>query len=256
MITKLILQENEFDDFVRETQDIDASWAGGNPPPMEQLTAMLNRALSELGLTAEVKREYAEKMSAGFKILDKSGDAKMSIDIDMRAAVDSRAYRYGNVTFRGVTPDNVIADKISVVSSDKVFRRAKDLIDLYALSHCVTVKNTGIRAIWERESREIGTFSAFVNRRDELRHSYEKLRRVDSKPEFGTIYGYLTGFLSPFIEAKTAALAWDSRKSVWDSDAVARDEPDTLLGEVREAKRIIDDAPRKSPPNKNREPEI
>lgn len=119
MITKLILQENEFDDFVRETQDIDASWAGGNPPPMEQLTAMLNRALSELGLTAEVKREYAEKMSAGFKILDKYGDAKMSIDIDMRAAVDSRAYRYGNVTFRGVTPDNVIADKISVVSSDK-----------------------------------------------------------------------------------------------------------------------------------------
>ena len=32
MITKLILQENDFDDFLRETQDIDASWAGANPP--------------------------------------------------------------------------------------------------------------------------------------------------------------------------------------------------------------------------------
>ena len=123
MVTKLILREHDFDDFVRETQDIDASWAGADPPPMERLTAMLNNALFVLGLTAVVKREYGEKMSAGYKIVDSAGDVKLSIDIDMRAAVDSRTYQYGNVTFQGVTPDNVIADKISVIASDKVFRR-------------------------------------------------------------------------------------------------------------------------------------
>jgi len=35
LVTKLILHENDFDDFMRETRDIDASWAGANPPPME-----------------------------------------------------------------------------------------------------------------------------------------------------------------------------------------------------------------------------
>jgi hypothetical protein len=71
----------------------------------------------------------------------------------MRAAVDSRTYHFANMTFQGVTPDNVIADKISVVASDKVFRRAKDLIDIYALAHCVNVTIADIRRIWEREKR-------------------------------------------------------------------------------------------------------
>ena len=217
MVTKLILREHDFDDFVRETQDIDASWAGGNPPSMEQLTAMLNNALSGLGLAAAVKREYGDKMSAGYKIADSVGDVKLSIDIDMRTAVDSRTYQFGNVTFQGVTPDNVIADKISVVASDKVFRRSKDLIDLYALAHCVTVKLADIRGIWERENRIIGNFNAFTNRQDELRHSYEKLRRVDEKPQFDVLYGYLTNFLTLFIEAKTNALVWDNAKSGWES---------------------------------------
>ena len=139
----------------------------------------------------------------------------MLIDIDMRASINSRTYHFGNVTFHGVTPDNVIADKIYVVASDKVFRRAKDLIDLYALAHCITVRNTDIHHYWERENRVIGTFNAFTKRQDELRHSYEKLRRIDTKPKFDVIYSYLVSFLSPFIGAKTTTLIWDTKASVW-----------------------------------------
>jgi len=100
-----------------------------------------------------------------------------------------------------------------------VFRRAKDLIDLYALAHCVTVKNTDIYSIWERENRIVDTFNAFVNRQDELRHSYEKLRRIDAKPDFNVIYNYLTDFLTPFIEVKPTALVWDNKTSCWADNA-------------------------------------
>ena len=111
LITKLILQENQFDDFVRETRDIDASWAGANPPPMELLTDMLNRALAGLNLKAVAVREHGEKMSASYDIFDMSDDElSMTIDIDMRSAVDSRTYQFGNVTFQGVTPDNALSD--------------------------------------------------------------------------------------------------------------------------------------------------
>ena len=217
MVTKLILQESNFDDFARETQDIDASWAGADSPSMEQLTDMLNFALARLELNAVVKRRYSEKISAGFKIVDSNGDTMLSVDIDMRAAIDSRTYQYGNVIFHGVTPDCVISDKINVISSDRVFRRAKDLLDLYALSHCVTVKTDDIRRIWERENRVIGTFNAFTCRRDELRHSYEKLRRVDAKPKFDEIYSYLMKFLAPFINAVTDALIWNNENG-WLTD--------------------------------------
>jgi hypothetical protein len=216
MITKLILQEGQFDEFERETRDIDASWAGEANPLMELLTEMLNRALESLNLTAVAIREHGEKMSACYDIIDKSiNELSMTIDIDMRPAMDSRTYQYGNVTFQGVTPDNVLADKISVVSSDRVFRRAKDLIDLYALAHCVEVKTDNIRRIWNGESRVIGKFNAFRNRQDDLRHSYEKLRRISAKPEFDALYNYLARFLAPFIEAKTNALAWNGSESGW-----------------------------------------
>jgi len=216
LVTKLILHENQFATFARETRDIDASWVGSTPPPMVELTDMLNCALAGLNLKSVAVREHGEKMSACYDIIDLSSDELcMTIDIDMRAATDSRTYQYGNVTFRGVTPDSVIGDKISVVSSDKVFRRAKDLIDLYALAHCVSVKTDSIRGIWERESRAIGNFDAFANRRDDLGHAYEKLRRVDKKPEFDLLYGYLAKFLAPFIEAGSAALVWNNGENIW-----------------------------------------
>jgi hypothetical protein len=232
MVTKLILMEHGFTDFTRETQDIDASWAEDSPPSMERLTSMLNDALSGLDLTAVVKREYGEKMSAGYKILDVAGGVKFSIDIDMRAVVDSRTYQFGNVTFQGVTPDNVIADKISVIASDRVFRRSKDLIDVYALSHCVTVKTDNIRGIWKRESRAIGTFDSIINRQNELRYSYEKLRRINAKPEFDKIYGYLLKFLRPFAEKDTAPKAWNSSNLAWDD--VGKEKKPSILGRIQE----------------------
>jgi hypothetical protein len=86
LITKLILQENQFEEFARETQDIDASWAGANPPPMEQLTAMLNSALNGLGLNAVAVREHGEKTSACYDIIETvSGELAMAVDIDVRS---------------------------------------------------------------------------------------------------------------------------------------------------------------------------
>jgi hypothetical protein len=218
MVTKLILQENHFDDFARETQDIDASWAGASNPPMEQLTDMLNRAVAKLELTAVVKREYSEQKSAGLSIIDADGNEKLSIDIDMRRTIDSRIYRHGDVAFMGATPGNVISDKISAISTDKVFRRAKDLIDLYALAHCVAVKTADIRAIWEREGRVIGSFDAFRTRPGDLKHAYEKLRRLTVKPDFNEIHGYLTRFLTPFIDVREAELVWRSGLGDWGDD--------------------------------------
>jgi hypothetical protein len=56
-------------------------------------------------------------MSACYDILDVvSGELCMTIDIDMRATIDSRTYQYGNTTFRGATPDSVIADIFNLLN--------------------------------------------------------------------------------------------------------------------------------------------
>jgi len=92
------------------------------------------------------------------------------------------------------------------------------LIDIYALTHCITVETENIRRIWKRENRIIGDFNAFVNRKDELCHSYEKLRRVSAKPEFYALYNYLTSFLTPFIDSQISPLVWNKGKNAWASE--------------------------------------
>ncbi len=96
-----------------------------------------------------------------------------------------------------------------------MFRRAKDLIDLYALTHCVSVKTTDVLKIWKHENRIIGTFDAFTNRRGDLKHSYNKLRRITVKPEFDILYSYLRRFLTPFINTEAIELIWDTCRGEW-----------------------------------------
>ncbi|MDR2300945.1 MAG: nucleotidyl transferase AbiEii/AbiGii toxin family protein [Deltaproteobacteria bacterium] len=218
MITKLILQENHFDDFTRETRDIDLNWVDAKPPSMERLKETLNRALAGFGLTAVIKREYGENQAGGFRIFDANGHKKLMIDVNMGPVVDSRIYQFGNVTFRGVTPNSVISDKINAVSSDKICRRAKDLVDLYALAHCAIIKRSELCEIWKKENLSIGTFEVFTKRREDVEHAFEKLNRIDAKPSFEEAYGYLTAFLAPFMEPTLKGEVWDSKKRAWALD--------------------------------------
>jgi hypothetical protein len=216
MITKLILSEHGFDSFVRETQDIDASWVGDSIPSAAQMADMLNHALLPLGLIAEVKREHGIGKSAGVKVKDASTkEDRLSMDIDIRADKSVQRYKLGEVSFSGVTPNKVIADKISVIASVKVFRRAKDLIDLYALAHCVKFSKWDIYKLWASEKRSLGDFAPFLTRSDELEFAYNKLQRIEPKPDFAQIYEYLTAFLEPFITPSLTNHVWECEDGRW-----------------------------------------
>jgi len=211
MVTKLLLLENDFSAFSRETQDIDASWAGERLPTMEELTATLNKALAPFAMKAIVKREYGEKKSAGFNLVYKnSGELVVSMDIDMRPEKGSREYRHGDITFLGATVDRILSDKIYVLSTDNAYRRAKDVVDVYALSYCVKIQPNSIYNIWKEMGRTPGAFEAFSSRLDDLKHAYSKLQRVEPKPDFSVVLDRLRLFLAPFIEKSTQNLTLDN----------------------------------------------
>ncbi|MDR2387488.1 MAG: nucleotidyl transferase AbiEii/AbiGii toxin family protein [Deltaproteobacteria bacterium] len=218
MITKLILQENHFDDFTRETRDIDIHWVESKLPSMEDLKETLNRALARFGLTAVTKRAYGENKAAGFRIFDANGKKKLMIDVNMGSVVDIQRYQFGNVTFQGVTPNSVISDKIKAVSSDKICRRVKDLVDLYALAHCLIIKKSELFKIWKKENLSIGSFKVFTKRHEDLEHAFEKLNRIEAKPSFEEVYGYLTAFLAPFMDPTLKGEVWDSKTRAWGLD--------------------------------------
>ena len=198
---KAFLLEAGYDDDTRHTVDIDANCNSNDSPSTEQIAESLQKAIDRSGikLNVNVYRKYGEGRSAGFELIDpESEEILFTMDIDVnRPQVMTRIYQISGIHFRGVAPSQMIADKVSVVSSDKVFRRIKDVVDLYYISRVFEFDRENILKILEQSGRVLGDFDGFINKTDELKHSYEKFRFVGgvNKPPFDKVYGAVKAFL-------------------------------------------------------------
>ena len=115
--------------------------------------------------------------------------------------------------------NEILADKISVLSSKMIFRRAKDIVDVYALAHCVEVHTEGIYDVYRKNpARVLGTFDELYKRRQDVEHAYEKLRGIEGKPDFINVYSYLSELVRPFAECDKVPKIWNSGNMLWESD--------------------------------------
>ena len=225
LITKLVLLENGYADLERVTKDIDANWVD-KPPSSDELVKVISRSLGkyEDEYYAKIIREYTENQSAGVIIADKNtGEELLEMDIGIMPVLDSKIYHFGEIKIKGVLASEIISDKISAISDKVIFRRAKDLIDIYALSHCVEVKTTEIYENSCKSGNEIKSFYEFYNRKSDVEHAYNKLKGVENKPSFDKIYGYLEKFLRPFAENDRRNRAWNSNILLWKSNQKNRE---------------------------------
>lgn len=236
LITKVILKENGYMGPERETIDIDANWTG-NPPTMENIVSEINRVLKKIDndLEAVAERKYNEKQSAGISIISKSlGNEITSMDIDIKPVTATRSYWHGNVSFRGTTVNHIICDKLSALSGTRIFSRAKDMIDIYALSRCVSLQTADIFAVANQTGREIGSFESFLTRMEDMEHAYNKLRRVSDKPPFQDVYTYIKKFILPFKEKSHENLVWSCDKQTWESGKYLETSGKTALDKWQE----------------------
>jgi hypothetical protein len=217
LITRLILLENGYTKTERQTNDIDANWVD-TPPTMDELTKTINRSLESFNgsIYAVAKRQYGHGRSAGIWVMSRDTDEQIfSMDITIKPVIGSRVYHYGEASINGVIPEAVLCDKISVLSNERIFRRVKDLIDIYALSNCLKIKLVDIYKALGKANRPLNSFESFTTRRSDIEHAYNKLRGVIGKPDFDSVYSYLKKFLEPFIQHDISNKEWDSGSVLW-----------------------------------------
>lgn len=201
MVLKACLLEAGYVEEIRHTVDIDANWYSETAPTAEQMTASLQKALTNNGIDLEVGlyRMYGEGRSAGFELADIStSEILFSMDIDVnRPVVPTQLYEIEGFCFRGVTPVQMLADKISAISTDRVFRRIKDVVDLYYLSKAFAFDSAEIKLTLKNSGRKLENFTGFLNRTDDLRHAYEKFRLTGDveKPPFEMVYSTVKAYI-------------------------------------------------------------
>ena len=159
-----------------------------------------------------------KKKSAGIVIVDCiTSKPVLEMDISINKIQASKIYSFGELSIKGVLPSEIIADKISVLSNKLIFRRVKDLVDIYALAHCVDVKMAEIYESHKINRRTLGCFTEYLTRRTDLEHAYGKLRGIDNKPDFDVVYRYVSKFIEPFIldSERKADKIWCAKHTIW-----------------------------------------
>ena len=206
MVLKACLMEAGYLEEIRHTVDIDANWRPDTPPTADQMVESLQDAIdrSDLDLEIVLYRMYKENQSAGFDITDRNTGEKlfsMDIDVDRWPAGKTKMYEVNGLRFRGVAPANMFVDKIVAVSSDKIFSRVKDFVDLYYVSRIYAFDKAGFMKTLEESGRKLGDFSGFLRRKDDLRHAYEKfrfdgnVRKVPFEEAYMTVKSYIRELL-------------------------------------------------------------
>ena len=210
MVLKACLMEMGYFEETRHTVDIDANWNSDTPPSAGQMTESIEKALQKSGIELGVSlyRMYGESRSAGFELADKTtGEILFTMDVDVnRPVLSTKIYEVEGFQFRGVAPSQMIADKLLVVSTEKVFRRIKDVVDLYYLSKVFPFDTAAVRQALNNSGKVLGTFDGFLHGTEKLRHAYEKFRFEGGvgKPAFEDVYesakAYIKGEI-PNMEA-------------------------------------------------------
>ena len=216
MILNLLIRENNPSLVKRGTRDIDGDWVG-EAPSMEQMESALRNAVKNVDSTLDVliSREYGERKSAGFKIVDENEEKIASIDLSVRRNEYAEPYiSYINqVTIRGASISKMMSDKLYAVSGMGICRRLKDLLDIYVMSYISEFYTSEICDIWENTGRVPDKFAQFRSEKEEIEKAYMKMKGVINKPEFSELYDRLSIFLLPFLESggKVPAV-WDGMK--------------------------------------------
>ena len=208
MVLKACLLEAGYAEIVRHTADIDANWNTEFAPSDEQISQSIQKAIATIDsdLKVTVYRTHGERTSAGLNVTNATtGERLFSMDIDVnRPSTPTQLYEVVGMRFRGITPIQILADKLSVISSDQVFRRVKDIVDIYYLSQVFDFdKNTVLDAL-KTSGRTLGDFNVFLFKQDDLQHAYEKYRVEDDvfKPSFEEVYTTVKTYMKNVLPQK------------------------------------------------------
>lgn len=182
-------------------------------------------ANSKLGLQYKIIKHKGTVLQNGCDSATFSvGLFTVKIDMNIRATLNEITLSSldHSVEFISCSEFEVFKDKLTVVCSNKVFRRIKDLVDIYALSsrnnYSYSVLRDSLLAIGlNPESLELSALLEV----DKLRHAFT-VNTSFSEMDFETVYSVASAFTVGFVSAikhasHSLTMNWNCAIGGWES---------------------------------------
>lgn len=202
----------------RKSLDIDADCI--EDLTQEEIVSIIQKACDINNYKLIVKRDLGDNKSLGLNILNTDDKQLFAIDIGKKLINNyEECYTISsNTKYKGYSIERVIIDKLSVVSSRKVYRRIKDLYDLYIILNYYEISLEGTINGFKVYNRLLGYFEELGNY-SELEHAYIKYDAIYSKKDFGEIYKTIQLFITPILnylkDEKSENLIWNPARLEW-----------------------------------------
>ena len=82
-----------------------------------------------------------------------------------------------------------------MLSDIHIFRRIKDLLDVYLILKQSNINMTKVKEILDFDKRELGDFSTLLQNKKQAKQSYDKLAGIKEKPAFEDVWKEVIDFL-------------------------------------------------------------
>lgn len=224
LVTKML--ENNRQDLVRLTQDLDIHCSKKDIwiDFYTNIESILNK--NNLGLQYKlidrrsIKKGLDLSDSLKFEILDKNNDSTVKFKIDMNIKPNNIVTFEYNPDLNMTTYDatTMVTDKIHAISSEKIFRRIKDLYDISVLASLYDFSYLDIKKHIEVKFGSIGNLKNMLTNENiyDIMHAYEKYNAfLNEKPDIRVVWSIVEAFVKPFYCNWKEELTWNHKIGRW-----------------------------------------
>lgn len=223
----LSLKEENESSFIRETTDIDIHCESKDIwyKFVNDCEDLFNNNKNGFIFKLVKERKLTEETSSSslkFNVTNhKNESCTVKVDMNIKSNDVIGYEKFNSIDLNHFDYYTMLSDKIVVCCSHKIFRRIKDLYDLYAITKTNNVKLIEL-AKRIKIKHNTDKLEIFINEYTykDLEHAYNKYKGFPINRNFDELYIYVVNFLKPFIEYYNKYeflidYEWDSNLCCW-----------------------------------------
>lgn len=208
-------------DFLRYTHDIDLH-VGSIETYTEvfgDIESWLNSGTNKYVFKSTKVRDF-KNGSAGYDFIVSAGTEQMRVGIDLNVAPMQIISIDYTDTFSIPTYDiyTMLADKMAVMCNRVIFRRIKDLYDIYAILHLADISYAQLRQRVERKRPGVVSqrnYMLLPEHYDSLQHAFTQFKGIEQHHDFDSIISVVSYFVTKYM--KGDVVIWDHKQLIWKS---------------------------------------
>ena len=179
----------------RRTVDIDANWTDKVNP--EKIYKVLENAVKKVEPSYKIKysRMAGENRSMGFEILDNEDIIVAKIDLDIKDNPFYVICEVNDVNIKYSSIEKMLADKLFALSGPRVFRRGKDILDVYLIISDNKINLDKVLEILEYDNRKLDNFKTMLDNKEVMQKAYDSLKGITNKPDFEEVWDKVMNYL-------------------------------------------------------------